>query len=120
MRRFALCWLALIVLEDAIQAAGGKYISSGLSSAGTSLHNVIPTCQTRQAYWYNTGMAVMGVTNGFETCPIGRNFMPGPVTWSCYQLMAGEIVGPRAEPIIVLLLNDHVVNLSAKHLSLHL
>lgn len=74
-----------------------------------TLHLTIPTSQVRPAYYYNSGVTVVIVTNHFlvasEAHSTGNSFL-ALCAWSKTHSYRG--LGPSKEPTFVLL-NRHIV-----------
>lgn len=90
------CLPDLIVPEGAAHTAGAKTQWSHLTEAMLA---TILTHQTRDAYWCNSGIALLGLTNQFvialEACCIRGNIHLVPQTRS--KPMAEKILGPSRD-----------------------
>lgn len=73
----------------------------------------VVTCPARCVYWYNNnGMSAteqLITLLRFESYSTGKNFNPNQ------QSITGEqLIDPRLETVIVILLNDHAIHLPSK------
>ena len=84
------------------------------------MHATVPTYQTICSHWCNNGMMITRVVTYF-LITVEAKFTGGSY---CYRpgakSMAREIIDPGDEPIALVLLNRHVVELTTKYLWLDL
>jgi hypothetical protein len=108
-----------MMLEGAMEASRGEKTSIALPRPRTCMLKaalpvkICPAVQQRHDYCHGAKNCFL---IEFETCIQGRNV--ASYYSLCQNPIAGEVIGPRVESAIVILLNAHSVKLSSKYLCL--